>query len=123
MAKNLSPEAQRFAEEFLAERARKRAEMIEQAGFPAHMPPVSPSPPSALPVLGDEDQLAEQILSRVNGGLPTTEDERLYIRRKLFAVPGGDKYVPAPIRAMPSKDKLLLDARLMVIDRAARLKP
>jgi hypothetical protein len=40
-----------------------------------------------------------------------------------MAVPGADVYVPAPIRAMPSKDKLLLDARLATIDRAARLNP
>lgn len=124
MVKNLSPEAQRFAEEFFAERSRQRAAMIEQAGFPAPVLFASPPPPpSAPPVLSDEDWLAERILARVNGGLPTTEDERLYIRRKLLAAPAADKYVPALIRTMPSKDKLVLDARLVTIDRAARFKP
>ncbi|MFY9822685.1 MAG: hypothetical protein WAM82_14965 [Thermoanaerobaculia bacterium] len=125
---NLTPEVQRFKAEFLAERSRQRAAMFESAGFPAPMPLESPlplpqAPPVLLPSLTDEDMLAGQILARVNGGLPTTVDERLYIRRKLFAVPAADQYVPAPIRALPSKDKLLLDARLMTIDRAARSSP
>lgn len=106
MAEDPDSEVQRAKQEFLAERARQRAAMIEQAGF--------------SPVLSDEDRRAGEILARVNGGLPTTADERLYLRRKLFAVPGGDEYVPAPLRALPSEDKLLLDARLMILDRAAR---
>lgn len=123
MAKSLSPEAQRVMEEFLAERARLRSEMIEQAGFPAPLPPVPVSGPAPAPApraLPDEDELAGEILARVDGGLPTTAAERLYLRRKLFAVPAEDKYIPAPIRTLPSKDKLLLDARLTVIDRAER---
>jgi hypothetical protein len=117
MAKNQSSEAQRAKEAFLAERARARAAMIEEAGFSV---PIEPPPPSAPPLLSAEDRFAEQILARVNGGLPTTAGERLYLRRKLLAVPGGDEYVPSPIRAMPSEDKLLLEARLMIIDRAER---
>lgn len=105
MAEDPDFEVQRAQEEFLAERARQRALMIEQAGF--------------SPVLPDEDRRAGEILARVTGGFPTTSEERLYLRRKLFAVPGGDEYVPAPIRTLPSEDKLLLDARLMILDRAA----
>lgn len=86
--------------------------MIEQAGFQASEPP----PPAGL----DEDRRAGQILARLNGGLPTTAEERLYLRRKLFAASGGEEYVPAPIRAMPSQEKLLLEARLMAIDHAER---
>ncbi|HEX6902531.1 MAG TPA: hypothetical protein VF789_22615 [Thermoanaerobaculia bacterium] len=43
---NLSPEAQRAIEEYLAERSRKRAETIERAGYSV---PVPPEPPPAPP--------------------------------------------------------------------------
>lgn len=51
MAKNLSPEAQRIAEQFLAERARMRSAMIREAGF---QPPFEPPPP-APPVLSEKE--------------------------------------------------------------------